>query len=83
MGFSRFELQLEPQQEIEFIVDEQAQNSKKIHEAVALEKFLEKQVPELLQSKLIDEKTIELIQKIIKQKFVQQVLRVLTEGTRQ
>jgi hypothetical protein len=81
MGFSRFELKLEPQQEIEFIVDEQAQNSKKIFEASALETFLEKQVPDLLQSKLIDEKTIDLLQKIITHKYVQQVLRHLIDST--
>ena len=63
MGFSRFELTLEPQQEIEFIVDEQAKHSKKIFEAVALEIFLEKQVPDLIQSKLIDDKTVNLIKK--------------------
>jgi hypothetical protein len=81
MGFSRFEFKLEPQQEIEFIVDEQAQHSKKIFEAAALELFLEKQVPELIQSKLIDEKTINLIQKIITHKYVQQVLRHIIDST--
>jgi hypothetical protein len=81
MGFSRFELKLEPQQEIEFIVDEQAQNSKKIFEAAALEMFLEKQVPDLIQSKLIDEKTINLIQKIITHKYVNQVLRHIIDST--
>ncbi|CAF0772758.1 unnamed protein product [Rotaria sordida] len=81
MGFSRFELKLEPQQEIEFIVDEQAEHSKKIFEASALESFLEKQVPELLQLKLIDEKTINLIQKIITHKYVQQVLRHMIDNT--
>ncbi|CAF2952112.1 unnamed protein product [Rotaria sp. Silwood2] len=81
MGFSRFELKLEPQQEIEFIVDEQAHHSKKIFEASALELFLEKQVPELLQLKLIDEKTISLIQKVITHKYVQQVLRHMIDNT--
>jgi hypothetical protein len=81
MGFSRFELKLEPQEEIEFIVDEQAQHSKNIYEASALETFLDKQVPELLQSKLIDEKTIQLIEKIITHKFVQQVLRHIIDNT--
>jgi hypothetical protein len=81
MGFSRFELKLEPQEEIEFIVDEQAQHSKNIYEANALETFLDKQVPELLQSKLIDEKTIQLIEKIITHKFVQQVLRHIIDNT--
>ena len=81
MGFSRFELKLDPQQEIEFIVDEQAQNNKHIFESTALETFLEKQVPELLKSKLIDEKTVELIQKIIAHKFVLQVLRQITDST--
>jgi hypothetical protein len=81
MGFSRFELKLEPQQEIEFIVDEQAQHSKKIFEATALETFLEKQIPDLIQSKLIDEKTINLIQKIITHKYVQQVLRHIIDNT--
>ena len=81
MGFSRFELKLEPQEEIEFIVDEQAQHSKHIFEATALETFLEKQVPDLLQSKLIDEKTVQLIQKIITHKFVQQVLRHIIDST--
>ncbi|CAF3542911.1 unnamed protein product [Rotaria sp. Silwood1] len=81
MGFSRFELKLEPQQEIEFVVDEQAHHSKKIFEASALELFLEKQVPELLQLKLIDEKTISLIQKVITHKYVQQVLRYMIDST--
>lgn len=81
MGFSRFELKLEPQQEIEFIVDEQAEHSKKIYEASALELFIEKKVPELLQSKLIDEKTTILIQKIITHKFIQQVLRHIVDST--
>lgn len=81
MGFSRFELKLDPQQEIEFIVDEQAQHNKHIYESTALETFLEKQVPELLKSKLIDEKTVELIQKIIAHKFVLQVLRHITDST--
>ena len=81
MGFSRFELKLEPQEEIEFIVDEQAQHSKNIYEATALEAFLEKQVPDLLQSKLIDEKTVQLIQKIITHKFVQQILRFIIDST--
>ncbi|CAF3535575.1 unnamed protein product [Rotaria sp. Silwood1] len=81
MGFSRFELKLEPQQEIEFVVDEQAHHSKKIFEASALELFLEKQVPELLQLKLIDEKTISLIQKVITHKYVQQVLRYIIDST--
>jgi hypothetical protein len=81
MGFSRFELKLEPQEEIEFIVDEQAQHSKNIYEASALETFLDKQVPDLLQLKLIDEKTIQLIQKIITHKFVQQVLRHIIDST--
>ncbi|CAF4963475.1 unnamed protein product, partial [Rotaria socialis] len=75
MGFSRFELKLEPQQEIEFIVGEQAKHSKKIFQASGLESFLEKQVPELIQLKLIDEKTIDLLGKIIKYKYVEQVLR--------
>jgi hypothetical protein len=81
MGFSRFELKLEPQQEIEFIVDEQAQHSKKIFDATALENFLEKQVPDLTQSKLIDEKTITLLQKIITHKYIQQVLRQMIDNT--
>jgi hypothetical protein len=81
MGFSRFELKLEPQEEIEFIVDEQAQHSKKIFEASGLETFLDKQVPELIQLKLIDEKTINLIQKIITHKYVQQVLRHMIDNT--
>ena len=81
MGFSRFELALEPQQEIEFIVDEQAKHSKKIFEAVALETFLEKQVPDLIQLKLIDDKTVNLIKKIIAHKFVQQVLRFMIDST--
>ena len=81
MGFSRFELKLEPQEEIEFIVDEQAQNSKKIYDATGLEQFLEKQVPDLIQAKLIDEKTVELIKRIITHKYVQQVLRHMIEST--
>ncbi|CAF2130053.1 unnamed protein product [Rotaria magnacalcarata] len=81
MGFSRFELKLEPQQEIEFIVDEQAQHSKKIFEASGLELFLEKQVPELIELKLIDEKTVSLIQNIITQKYVHQVLRHMIDST--
>ena len=81
MGFSRFELKLEPQEEIEFIVDEQAQHSKKIFEASGLEIFLDKQVPELIQLKLIDEKTTNLIQKIITHKYVQQVLRHMIDST--
>jgi hypothetical protein len=81
MGFSRFELTLEPQQEIEFIVDEHAQHTKQISEAAALESFLEKQVPELIQAKLIDEKTVNLIQKIITHKYVQQVLRHMTDSS--
>lgn len=81
MGFSRFELKLEPQEEIEFIVDEQAEHTKQIFEASALESFIEKKVPELLQSKLIDEKTVNLIQKIITQKFIQQVLRHIVDST--
>lgn len=81
MGFSRFELQLEPQQEIEFIVDEQAQNSKKIFDTLGLEKFLEKQVPDLVTSKLIDDKTIELVRNIIKYKYIQQVLQHLIDRT--
>ncbi|CAF3130474.1 unnamed protein product [Rotaria socialis] len=81
MGFSRFELKLEPQQEIEFIVDEQAQHSKKIFEASGLESFLEKQVPELIQLKLVDEKTVSLIQNIITQKYVHQVLRHMIDST--
>ncbi|CAF4954663.1 unnamed protein product, partial [Rotaria sp. Silwood1] len=40
----RFELKLESQQEIEFIVDEQAKYSKKIFETSTLELFLEKQI---------------------------------------
>lgn len=81
MGFSRFELTLEPQQEIEFIVDEQAQHSKKIFEAAGLESFLEKQVPELIQLKLIDDKTINLIKQVITHKYVQQVLRHMIDST--
>ncbi|CAF4712383.1 unnamed protein product, partial [Rotaria sp. Silwood2] len=81
MGFSRFELKLEPQQEIELIVDEQAKYSKKIFETSALELFLEKQVPELIQLKLIDEKTVELIQKIITYKYVQQVLQHMIDSS--
>ncbi|CAF0726044.1 unnamed protein product [Adineta steineri] len=81
MGFSRFEFKLEPQEEIEFIVDEQAQNSKKIFEATGLEIFLDKQVPELIQSKLIDENTINIIQKIITRKYVEQVLRHMSDNT--
>jgi hypothetical protein len=80
MGFSRFELKLEPQQEIEFIVDEQAQHSKKIYDATALENFLEKQVPDLIQSKLIDEKTVNLLKKIITHKYIQQVLRQMIDS---
>jgi len=75
MGFSRFELTLEPQQEIEFIVDEEAQSSKKMFEITALESFLEKQAPELIESKLLNESTLAIIQKIVAHKFVQQVLR--------
>ncbi|CAF3332641.1 unnamed protein product [Rotaria sp. Silwood2] len=81
MGFSRFELKLEPQQEIELIVDEQAKYSKKIFETSALELFLEKQVPELIQLKLTDEKTVELIQKIITYKYVQQVLQHMIDSS--
>ena len=81
MGFSRFEFSIGPQQEIEFIVDEQAQHSKKIYEAAALEIFLEKQVPELIQSKLIDDKTVKLIEQIIRQKYIQQVLQQMIDGT--
>ena len=81
MGFSRFELKLEPQEEVEFIVDEQAQNSKKIYDASGLEQFLEKQVPDLLQLKLIDEKTVELVKRIITHKYVQQVLRHMIESS--
>ncbi|CAF4100520.1 unnamed protein product [Rotaria sp. Silwood2] len=81
MGFSRFELKLEPQQEIELIVDEQAKYSKKIFETSALELCLEKQVPELIQLKLIDEKTVELIQKIITYKYVQQVLQHMIDSS--
>ncbi|CAM4946705.1 unnamed protein product [Rotaria socialis] len=81
MGFSRFELKLEPQQEIEFIVGEQAKHSKKIFQASGLESFLEKQVPELIQLKLIDEKTIDLLGKIIKYKYVEQVLRHMIDST--
>ncbi|CAF1371344.1 unnamed protein product [Rotaria magnacalcarata] len=80
MGFSRFELKLEPQQEIEFIVDEQAKHSKKIFQASGLESFLERQVPELIQLKLIDEKTIDLLEKIIKYKYVEQVLRHMIDS---
>jgi DNA repair exonuclease SbcCD ATPase subunit len=43
--------------------------------------FLEKQVPDLIQSKLIDEKTINLIQKIITHKYVNQVLRHIIDST--
>lgn len=81
MGFSRFELKLEPQQEIEFIVAEQAQHNKHILDSNALETFLDKQVPELVQAKLIDNKTVELIQKIIAHKFILQVLRQITDST--
>ena len=73
MGFSRFEFSFAPQQEIEFIVDEQAQHSKKIYEAAALEILLKKQVPELIESKLIEQ--------IITQKYIQQVLRLMVDGT--
>jgi hypothetical protein len=75
MGFSRFELTLEPQQEIEFIVDEQAQHSKPMYEVAALELFLEKQVPELLQATLIEDTTVSLVKKMIAHKFIQQVFR--------
>ena len=81
MGFSRFEFSIAPQEEIEFVVDEHAQHSKKIYEATALELFLEKQVPELIESKLIDEKTVKLIEQIITQKYIQQVLRQMIDGT--
>ncbi|CAF1333622.1 unnamed protein product, partial [Rotaria sordida] len=81
MGFSRFELKLEPQQEIEFIVDEQARHSKKIFEVPALKSFLEKQVSELTQLKLTDEKTINLIQQIITYKYVRQVLQHMIDST--
>ena len=81
MGFSRFEFSIAPQQEIEFIVDEQAQHSKKIYEAAALEILLEKQVPELVESKLIDAKVVKLIEQIITQKYIQQVLRQMIDGT--
>ncbi|CAF1098604.1 unnamed protein product [Adineta ricciae] len=80
VGFSRFELKLEPQEEIEFIVDEQAHNSTKIYEASGLETFVEKQVPDLLQAKLINEKTIQVIQNIITHKYVQQVLRHMIDN---
>lgn len=81
MGFSRFEVRLEPQQEIEFIVDEQAQDSKKIFDGTALEIFVEKQVGELHENKVIDEKTIELIKRIIAHKYVLQVLRQIIDGS--
>jgi hypothetical protein len=75
MGFSRFEFKLEPQQEIEFIVAEQAHSSKKIFEISALESFLEKQAPELLQAKILNDATRMTIEKIVSYKHIQQVLR--------
>ena len=81
MGFSRFEFSIKPQEEIEFIVDEEAQHSKSIHDLTALESFVEKQVPDLITSKLIDEKTVETIQSIINQKYIQQVLRQMIDNT--
>ncbi|CAF5092390.1 unnamed protein product, partial [Rotaria sp. Silwood1] len=59
----------------------QAKYSKKIFETSALELFLEKQVPELIQLQLIDEKTIELIQKIITYKYVQQVVQYMIDSS--
>jgi len=79
MGFSRFEFKLDPQQEIEFVVDEQAQHSKKIFDATALELFIEKQLPELLDAKLIDAKTVDLIKRIVTHKYVVQVLRQMID----
>ena len=81
MGFSRFEFKLDPQQEIEFIVDEQAQHSKKIFDTTALESFIEKQLPDLRDAKLIDEKTIDLIKRIVTHKYVLQVLRQMIDSS--
>ncbi|CAF3612384.1 unnamed protein product [Rotaria sp. Silwood1] len=67
---SRFELKFEPQQDIEFIVDEQARHSKKIFVLTALELFVEKQVPNLVQAKIIENRTVNLIQKMIAYKFI-------------
>ncbi|CAF5229273.1 unnamed protein product, partial [Rotaria magnacalcarata] len=52
----------------------------KIFQASGLESFLERQVPELIQLKLIDEKTIDLLEKIIKYKYVEQVLRHMIDS---
>lgn len=81
MGFSRYEFEIKPQQEIEFVVDEEAFHNKKIFDSVALENFLDKQASDLLASKLIDQTTIDLIRRIINEKYIQQVLRQIIDSS--
>ncbi|CAF1099779.1 unnamed protein product, partial [Didymodactylos carnosus] len=74
MGFSRYQLSLDSQQEVELVVAEQATSTKFLTGLTDLDTFLKKQVIELLQLNILDKATMEMIQRISKCKYIDQAL---------
>ncbi|CAF1237980.1 unnamed protein product [Didymodactylos carnosus] len=83
MGFSRFQLSLDPQQEVELIVTENATNTKYVYYLSDLETFLEKQANELQQLNILSKSTLELIQRIVKYKYIDSALDLMINNNEQ
>ncbi|CAF1242998.1 unnamed protein product [Didymodactylos carnosus] len=81
MGFSRFQLSLDPQEVVELIVTENATSSKSIDNLTDLEKFLEKQAIELQQLNVLDKSTMEIIKRIVKFEYVSIALDYMMNPT--
>ncbi|CAF1006962.1 unnamed protein product, partial [Didymodactylos carnosus] len=83
MGFSRFQLSLEPQQDVELIVTENATSTKYVSNLSDLETFLEKQANELHQSNVLSKSILELIQRIVKCKYIDSALDLMINNNEQ
>jgi hypothetical protein len=80
MGFSRYKFSLNPQQTVEFAVEEEAFEDLILHETKQLEKLLSDQIPELLEKKIVTKQTVEAVQRLVKQKDVQDALQAMVTG---
>ncbi len=81
MGFSRFSFSLKPQQEITFVVEEEAFFTTSQLGTRDLQTFISKRSKELLEAKVIDQALIDVVIKIIKRTDVINALKSIINGS--
>eukprot|EP00566_Odontella_aurita_P008731 CAMPEP_0113538408 /NCGR_PEP_ID=MMETSP0015_2-20120614/7347_1 /TAXON_ID=2838 /ORGANISM="Odontella" /LENGTH=815 /DNA_ID=CAMNT_0000437975 /DNA_START=102 /DNA_END=2549 /DNA_ORIENTATION=+ /assembly_acc=CAM_ASM_000160 len=81
-GFSRFEFTLAPSQEVQFIVEEEAEYSTKLCTPAEVEKFIKHEAGQLSTAGVISEDFVSCLSQFLSMFYLKKALRIISNSTR-